>query len=173
MTRLLHLRSGQGVPAIAGILAAPKVVIALALATMLAGCGVVTGTLPPRFEAIKTLMAPGGVGMEFIDPSQLAGLPISRAAAEAAARTQHAVRGPGEREPVVDHLETWAASVTLTPRPGIPGGTHTAWLVALVEPDGIAAELVIVDANSGAVVATDSSPLGTEFLPGDWQTAGP
>jgi hypothetical protein len=161
------------VPTLAGIFGTSRLVIALAVSTVFAGCGVVTGTPPPRFEAIRNLMEPGGVGMEFIDPSQMGGLPISRGAAEAAARTQHAVRGPGEREPVADHLETWAASVTVTPRPGIPGGTHTAWLVALVEPGGIAAELVIVDAASGAVLATDSSPLGTEFLPGDWQTSGP
>ena len=150
-----------------------RLVVALTIATMLAACGAITGTPPPRFEAIKGLMEPGGVSMEFIDPSRLGGLPISRAAAEAAAREQHAARGPGEREPIVDHLETWAASVTVAGRPGIPGGTHTAWLVALVEPGGIGAEMVIVDATSGAVVATDSSPLGTEFVPGDWQTAEP
>lgn len=152
----------------------PRVAIAVAV-LLLAGCGFATSTSPPRLEAIKGLLEPGGVSMELVDPSRLAGLPVSRDAAEVIARKEHTIRGPGEPEPPIGHIETWAATVTVQPRPlqQIAGGTHTAWLVALVLPDNIGSELVIVDATTGAVVRTDSSPAGMESLPGDWETTGP
>ena len=113
------------------------------------------------------LLEPGGVSIELLDPSRLDGSPVSREAAERIAREAHAVRGPGETEPVIDHVETYAANVTVQARPRrqVPGGTHTAWLVALVESDANAAELVIVDSITGRVVPYDSSPVGVELLP--------
>lgn len=144
-----------------------RIVAALVAAWMVAGCGLSTETPPPRFDGIAKLLEPGGVSMELLDPSRLDGSPVSREAAERIAREAHAVRGPGELEPVIDHVETYAAKVTVQARPRlqVPGGTHTAWLVALVEPDVNAAELVIVGSTSGSVVPYDSSPVGVELLP--------
>jgi hypothetical protein len=43
------------------------------------------------------------------------------------------------------------------------GGNHVVWLVALI--DSQATDMVIVDADSGAVVAYDASPSASDLMP--------
>jgi hypothetical protein len=138
------------------------------VAVFVTSCALVPSTPPPRFTAVSELLAVGGVQVELVDPARLAGFPVSQDAAVATARAAHQERGPGEPEPEIGAVEVYAANVSVVARPkrGIAGGSHVAWLVALVNADDPAgAEVVIVDAINGAVVPYDSSPLGIDALP--------
>ena len=121
-------------------------------------------TPPPSIVAIAELLKPAGVSMQLMDPVRLAGRQVSQDDAVAAARAAHADRPRGEPEPVIDHVEVYAAAVSILPRPlrGVPGGKHVAWLVALV--DSQATELVIVDSDTGAVIEYDASPSASDFV---------
>jgi hypothetical protein len=139
------------------------------VATLVAACGVVQPeTPPPRLVSIATLLEPGGVTITMMDPARLVGLPVTREQAAATARAVHARRGHGEVELPVGSIEVYPATVTIVPRPrrGITGGSHVAWLVALVNADDQnVAELVIVDAATGAVVPYEAAPLAVDALP--------
>ncbi len=137
------------------------------VAVLVTSCAPVPLAPSPRFTAVAELLAVGGVHIELVDPARIAGAPVSQDEAVATARTAHQARGLGEPKPEIGAVEVYAANVTVVARPrrGIPGGSHLAWLVALVNADDPAgAEVVIVDAVNGAVVPYDSSPLVIDAL---------
>lgn len=142
-----------------------RVVVLGALTLALVACAA-PATPPPNILAIAELLKPAGVSIELMDPVRLAGRQVSQDDAVDAALAAHADRPPGEPEPAIDHVEVFAAAVSILPRPvrGVPGGNHVAWLVALVDRSQ-ATELVIVDSDSGAVIVYDASPSALDLLP--------
>jgi hypothetical protein len=145
-----------------GMIRRPVVVVTFTLALL--ACAA-PATPPPSIVAIAELLKPAGVSMELMKPARLSGRECSQDEAVATARAAHAGRPPGEPEPMIGHVELYAAAVSVVARPvrGVPGGSHVAWLVALA--DSQATELVIVDADTCAVVAYDASPSARDFLP--------